>query len=1219
VRTDYEQIAKELPMTDLAVVRSIRELDENGAVALARALIFAEAGAHRLPLDEFTMSGRVKVADQGIDGRTHFPDAPGVLLPSGSQVWQVKSGRSAPSVNREFDADKHQGLLKAIQDGYDYVLFWTYDPVDPDLASVKRSFNEAVQQIRSDARATFLFGDAIERLCLAHLGVLVQLSPIPLSSVVSLAVWAPQEFEQIQFQPDEGRTRFIATLRTHASSWDPSSPAGIHVLGDTGVGKSRLVHQALAVPGVGERVLVAPDAAALDTRLLSQVAQYPERKLVIVVDDCDLEDRTRLVRYADMARGRIRLITIGSRSSRKRQADSRYLEVLPLEVAASKQIALSVGLGEQEADLVAEYTEGYPGLALTLARAIQHGEAGGSLIERVRSHEEIGRVLSSLLPSDDVLPLGMLALFEKLGFEGDLAQELSLACETLGVDEAQVHEVAQRELKRFVSTAGRFRRVTPRLFALWLAIQFLNDRRASLTTALTGLPESLRDRIVAQMRDFAGDHVVADALGEILELPPFREGALGAVDEGAGRLLHVAAIAAPQAAMAAIERVLAGASTEDLRDFGPGRREMVWALEVLLWFEDLFDRAGEALLRLAAAENETWANNATGVLNGIFGVFLGGTGAPYPQRLQWAKQALEKFGEVAEPFIVDGLGHALEAMESRRAPDFGGRIAPEEWRPRAFTEEVDARGGAWDLLIRIGRTSPREADHVATVLAAGLRTALLRGLHERVLTDLRGIPWSASARGVLGDALSKTLKHDQFPDELAGRLRELQTELQGASLTEQLDYVLSLSPWQLSTDDELTSGRPRILQELAAELAQAERAELSAVASRTRDGDQQTAGLLFEELAKALDDVALLAELEALDPVPQAALLGCLSGLTQGRDEAWVDEILERWLQTPSLAGLVIAAVHRLPATDRRAQLATDAVDRGASTATELGRLLYGAWTRPLTEAAVIAIAGRLAAAGGAYAVEHGLGILDQWTEHHAESSFSTELTSVTLDLIRQGSHVSDRSAMIALHRSRLLQVLGLGLEERLTAVVDIFRSLKTFAGRDDLELLDKLTTEDHQRTIDTIVDLLVGDDEGSFQPWLMWLDQAKLLSRLERASSSQLVVDTVIQRVEPAKWPRLIDHLDLSPTTPDPLLVELLDRSNEPSLHGRALFRFMHPEMAYWGSESAYLRGRRRIAEQWIEAAPPQSGYRTWLDELIQTIDRRIESVEVEEAEQDY
>jgi hypothetical protein len=169
-------------MTDLDIVRWIRELDENGAVALARALIFAEAGLHGLPLDQFTMSGRVKVRDQGIDGRTHFPDAQAMLLPRGPHVWQVKNGPSAPSATAEFDAGKHSALIEAIQGGYDYVLFWANDPVDPTLMSVKTSFEEAIREVRSDATATFLFADAIERLCFAHLGVLVQLSrPIPLS------------------------------------------------------------------------------------------------------------------------------------------------------------------------------------------------------------------------------------------------------------------------------------------------------------------------------------------------------------------------------------------------------------------------------------------------------------------------------------------------------------------------------------------------------------------------------------------------------------------------------------------------------------------------------------------------------------------------------------------------------------------------------------------------------------------------------------------------------------------------------------------------------------------------------------------------------------------------------------------------------------------------------------------------------------------------------
>jgi hypothetical protein len=208
---------------------------------------------------------------------------------------------------------------------------------------------------------------------------------------------------------------------------------------------------------------------------------------------------------------------------------------------------------------------------------------------------------------------------------------------------------------------------------------------------------------------------------------------------------------------------------------------------------------------------------------------------------------------------------------------------------------------------------------------------------------------------------------------------------------------------------------------------------------------------------------------------------------------------------------------------------------------------------------------------------------------------------------------------MVALHRSRVIQVLRLGFEERLSATVDVLRSLDTFPTPSDLELLDTLVAEDPQRTINAIVDLLAGEDEPGFKPWLMWLEQAKLLSLLERTTGPQPVIDAVLHRVDQEQWPGLIDHLDLSPTEPDPLLIALLDRSDEPSLRGRALFRFMYPETAYTGPESFHLRERRRVAEQWIEASPTRGRYRTWLDELNQTVDRRIESVEVEEAERGY
>jgi hypothetical protein len=304
-------------VTELGVIRWIRELGELGAVALARSLIRAEAGRLGLPLEDFTMSGRVKARDQGVDGRTHFPEGSGALFPVGPQVWQVKSGSSPPDASKEFDP-KHTALLRAIRDGYDYVLFWTNDPVDPTTTTVGESFQAAVQSIRSDARATFLFASAIERLCYAHIAVLSQAPTLPLGGVVSLDTWGKRQDFGIPFKSDDQRTQYAESIRLHVRSEDSSSSA-LHLYGDTGVGKSRLVYEALTDEGVVERVLVALDPADFDRNLLTLVAESSERRLILVVDDCATEDRQAITRYTDLAQGRIRLVTIGSRYSRDPQ------------------------------------------------------------------------------------------------------------------------------------------------------------------------------------------------------------------------------------------------------------------------------------------------------------------------------------------------------------------------------------------------------------------------------------------------------------------------------------------------------------------------------------------------------------------------------------------------------------------------------------------------------------------------------------------------------------------------------------------------------------------------------------------------------------------------------------------------------------------------------------------------------------------------------------
>lgn len=1217
---------------DLQITRWIREQDENGAVSLARALCMAEAARFRLPVDAVSFSGRVKASDQGIDGRTQLPkDLKETLFPRGVQVWQVKSGGTTPSATSELDAHKHAALVDAIKGGADYVLFWANDPTDVVRTNVRDSFTKEVRAIRIDANVTVLFADEIERLCYQHVAVLAQNGPAPISGLVGLEVWAPREFELIEFQADESRTVTMELLRQHATSSD--EPDELHIFGDSGVGKSRLVYEALSQDGVRERVLIAPDPSSWDRSLLATIASTTGASLVLVVDDCEPDDRRALARLVGMSRGRVRLITVGPRPNRERPVhDRRRREVLPLDIAASQKIAKSIGLEDQQAAIVANLTEGYPGLAAALAKAIVYGGPETTMLARIRGDDGVGSLLARLVDADEIPLLGLLALFERIGFDDELAPELTLACEAFGMDEAQVRDVADRELLRFVSTAGRFRRVTPRLFAIWLASRFLATRSGAIVDELNQLPETLRERMVDQMRDFAGDPVVSRTIGTLLEQDPFSSGAIARVDAGAARLLHVAAIVNPEAAMNAIERIMEGTSADDLTAAAAARRGLVDAVTVLLWFDQYFDRAATVALRLAMAENEHWSNNATGTLQGIYRIFLGGTGAPYSRRIAWTKTAVQAFGASALKPIIPGLALAFDSHETRISPNFGGRMAPEEWRPGSFADEVSARLSAWNLLIGIALADPSSRPEVAKALSRGIRTAILRGMAKEVLASLVSVAWPARGRAELIEALSHARAYDQPDPELDAQIESTITWLAGQDFAERARYVFAATVWELAQDrDEMLNGEPRPLLDLVEQAtADIERAPRELI-ELSHDGNPETVSRVFEELAKRAPDPAFEQELEGLTPLPVAALIGYLRGLVSAEAIDPV-AVLERWLSEGRLSRLVVRGAHVLPPGDHLGRLAISAARKDPSTAEDLGRLLYGGWTMGLSADVLGHILGLLAEAvrarldsgdGSAAGrlLDEALGIADQWSSQNPVPPPGTPVRlqiDELLDLAEAADiNAPHNSTMLDLHISHILPRLGLATGDRVVWLMRRFRSLRSFPSEYDLEELDALALADPHRVATAVLSLLVSAQDGEFHRWQLWLEDARILTRIQKAVGSERLEELVFSICEPEAWPALMPHIDFSTENPDPVLVALLGASDSKELRGAAAWRFIHPRMTAVGPESMHLRERQIVLQRWraMEAQPPL--FTEWLKDVEAVLNEATSRAEAREAEE--
>jgi hypothetical protein len=93
--------------------------------------------------------------------------------------------------------------------------------------------------------------------------------------------------------------------------------------------------------------------------------------------------------------------------------------------------------------------------------------------------------------------------------------------------------------------------------------------------------------------------------------------------EDEGSFFFGLSLADPRAALRLLERTIGRMDRDALLKFEAGRRQVIRALEGMAVHQDLFRPSAKLLLSLADAENETWANNATGIFVSLFSLGYG--------------------------------------------------------------------------------------------------------------------------------------------------------------------------------------------------------------------------------------------------------------------------------------------------------------------------------------------------------------------------------------------------------------------------------------------------------------------------------------------------------------------------------------------------------------------------------------------------------------------
>jgi hypothetical protein len=417
--------------------------------------------------------------------------------------------------------------------------------------------------------------------------------------------------------PLTGRDALVASIR----DWIDDPNVRIIVLTGTHMmGKSRAVLEATKVKDTN--VVEALDRKSLTIDELRRL-EVPGRDVIVIINDADGVQAQELAQAA-LARDGLKLIfclpTAEAAPTPSFGLDTRIRTVSLQGLSETEGRAL---LRSIRTDLdfaleswVLDNANGVPGVILAashLGPELRHD--GETFLEQVAIGFE-QKLAGCVLPAA-VQALGILSLMSHVGVHRVAADELNILCAAFDADaNAVLNAIETLKAAGFLRVDGSYAEVIPPPLANRLATRTVRGRVEAVRRCFIELADSGRARFLRRLLLLRGDEAQRfwqDLLGD--------EGPFATLDgliENA-EVFRFAAAANGERAAPALLRVLQRYSVNERRRVaGDARRSIVRAIEEMLFRETTSETALRSLILLAEAENETWSNNATGVVHEAF-------------------------------------------------------------------------------------------------------------------------------------------------------------------------------------------------------------------------------------------------------------------------------------------------------------------------------------------------------------------------------------------------------------------------------------------------------------------------------------------------------------------------------------------------------------------------------------------------------------------------
>lgn len=957
--------------------KEIESLSSGELAGLLRKLLYAEAKERMVTIH---VPLQITIADGGEDGRWEGDVQATEYIPDRFTIYQVKATELSATECLEAvltsSGQPNAAIQEVLKVNGCYVFFCGRPYVQ--LNGIQERINKVSEGLknlgvrlgRSD-QIRFLDSNKIAAWTNRHSSAVAYVVQCcKLHSTIPFRTWKDWSRDSIfkfTFHSNETLDKHLVSLREHLLKRGSIA----RITGLSGLGKTRLALEALK-PSSGSDItpsILSETAVYLDMefspkdQLLGFVGNLESSQLsgTVVVDNCPREIHRKLEDIIKRDGCKLSLLTLDYVP----ESNSPGILHVALEPDTMKGIVPAIlkespegaRLTESQLEHVGRFAHGFPQIATLMA------EAGAAVDFATLTHAGIAEKIlwGRDVPNQDGRRIMCaLSLFTHVGVEGDVTVQKTfireVLCKSLGCNERDFDEYLQPFLKRrIIQRAGDYLMVTPPPLAVALAAEWWKLATTDEVKAILpeiekcGLTKFFCNRV--HELDFLerASALSADLCGD--------DGPLSNAEvlnsELGSQLFRAIVDLNPVAATNCIWKLYSATSIEELRRLHAGRRNLVWALEKLCWSKDTFPKASEVLLNFAAAENESWSNNATGQFKQLFQLYLAGTQMPAVDRLSVIEAGLRSNVPEKRRVCVEALGVGLHTHGYMRGGGVevrGSSLPQQDWEPTTSREVHEYWGKCFDLLKQVICEGSAEWELARRTLGGNLR-----GLFRRVPLEVFESSFKEVAERLdrfwpeAVDSLQDIFQYDEtkYPAEDIEKLKLWLTWITPQKLKERLQLFVSNAPhnYQKQGDGKFINVAGEKAKAFAEEVA-SENIDLSPHLSSLQSGQQaeaQAFGFRLGERSFQKETFATKC-IEALKQIPPSSrnpsLLGSyLRGLS---DKNLTVAVLDTVAASKELVDLVVGLTCLMGPTANDLHRVIHLTIAGTLEPNELRRFAYG-------------------------------------------------------------------------------------------------------------------------------------------------------------------------------------------------------------------------------------------------------------------------------------